>query len=169
MKINDKINCIIWNLTVSSFNRVYQLYVFTNHVFKSLMTITQESCEPYWTSPGGNTQQNRSCTATYLPSRKLFNLREPAGKVRTNSNAIYTYGPLHMDEQRWDDQLEPTYKSSVWIQDVARKNSRERWTIETSSKRGSGWSGMTWWWWLCKKGLVFNNQQWLICYKTKPN
>ena len=47
-------------------------------------------CEQYWTSPGGNTSQNGSCTATYHPSRKLSKLDEPdmqdtAGVVRTKS------------------------------------------------------------------------------------
>ena len=35
-----------------------------------------------------------------------------------------------MDEQRLDDQLEPIFSSSVQIQDVAWKTSRERWTGE---------------------------------------
>ena len=30
----------------------------------------------------------------------------------------YSYRPLHMDEQRQDDQLDPTYCSFVPIQDV---------------------------------------------------
>ena len=56
---------------------------------------------------------------------------------------IYRYiyiscGPLHMDEQRQDDQLEPIYNSSVPIQDIALKTSQERWTIETGRERGSG-------------------------------
>ena len=36
-----------------------------------------------------------------------------------------------MDEQRLADQLEPMYNSSVPIQEVAWKISRERLTIET--------------------------------------
>ena len=51
---------------------------------------------------------------------------------------IYSCGPLHIDEQRLNDQLEPTYNSSVPIQDIALKTFRERWTIETGGKRGSG-------------------------------
>ena len=43
-----------------------------------------------------------------------------------------------MDEQRQDDPLEPENNSSVRIQDVALKTSRERWTIETGGGRGSG-------------------------------
>ena len=89
----------------------------------------------YWTSPGGNTQQNNSCTATYHPSWKLSKLDEPnmwdtAGEVRTNTEVIYSCGPLHMDKQRQDNQLEPIYNSSVLIQYIAWKTSREWWTIE---------------------------------------
>ena len=65
-------------------------------------------------------------------------MRDPAGEVRTYSYVIYSCGPLHMDEQRQDDELEPIYKNSVPIQDVALKTSQERWTIETGSERGSG-------------------------------
>ena len=43
-----------------------------------------------------------------------------------------------MDEQRQDDQLEPTYSSSVLIQDVALRTSRKQWTIEKGGKKGSG-------------------------------
>ena len=89
--------------------------------------------------------QNSSCMTTYHLSQKLSTLDEPdmwdtAGEVRTNSWAIYSCGPLHMDEQKQDDQLEPIYNSSVPIQDIALKTSLERWTIETSGERGSGGS-----------------------------
>ena len=43
-----------------------------------------------------------------------------------------------MDEQRQDDQLEPTYNSFVPIQDVALKTCRKQWTIEKSGEKGSG-------------------------------
>ena len=46
--------------------------------------------------------------------------------------------PLYMDEQSQDDQLETIYNSFVPIQDVAWMAFRERWTIETGGKRGSG-------------------------------
>ena len=113
---------------------------------KSLMTIAQECCEQYWTSSGGNTPQNSSCTATYQPSQKLFKWVEPemwntAGEVRTNSLAIDSWGPLHMDEQRQNDQLEPTYNSFVPIQDITLKTYRERWTTETG-----GVNGLRRWW-----------------------
>ena len=51
---------------------------------------TQECCEQFWTSPGGNTPQSPNWTATYLPLRKLSKLDEPhmqniAGAARTSS------------------------------------------------------------------------------------
>ena len=91
----------------------------------------------------GSTPQSSNYTATYHLSRKLSKLDEPdmrdtAGKVGTNSLVTYSSGPLHMDEQRQDDQLEIIYNSSVPIQDVALKTYRERWTIEKGGGRGSG-------------------------------
>ena len=57
---------------------------------KSLMAITWECCKQYWTTPGGNTPQSSSYTATYHPSRKLSKLdesdmRNTVGEVRMNS------------------------------------------------------------------------------------
>ena len=54
------------------------------------MAITQECCEQYWTSPGGNTPQGTDYTATCLPSQKLSKLDEPdmqdiAGEAKTSS------------------------------------------------------------------------------------
>ena len=43
-----------------------------------------------------------------------------------------------MAEQRQDDELEPTYNSSVPLQDVALKTYRKRWTIEKGGEKGSG-------------------------------
>ncbi len=43
-----------------------------------------------------------------------------------------------MDEQRQDDQLEPTYSSSVPIRDVALKTCRKQWAIGRCGERGSG-------------------------------
>ena len=54
---------------------------------KIFTATTQECCEQFWTSPRGNTTQSTSCTATYLPSRKLSKLDKPdtqdtAGEAR---------------------------------------------------------------------------------------
>ena len=46
-------------------------------------------------------------------------------------------GPLHTDEQRQDDQLEPTFSSSVPIRDVALWTCRKLWTFGRGGERGS--------------------------------
>ena len=43
-----------------------------------------------------------------------------------------------MDEQRQDEQLEPTYSSSVQIWDVVLKTCLKQWTIEKDGEKGSG-------------------------------
>ena len=96
-----------------------------------------------WTSPGGNTPQDTSCTATCLPSRKLYKLDEPdtqgtAGEARTNSSVMYSNGPQHIAKQKQDDQLEHTYSSYARIRDVTLKTSQKRWMIGISGERGSG-------------------------------
>ena len=108
-----------------------------------LTEITQECCEQYWTSPGGNTPQGINYTSTCLPSRKLSKLDEPdtqdtARETRTNSSVMYSYGHPHMPEQKQDDQLEHTYSSYVRIRDVALKTCQRRWTIGKSGERRSG-------------------------------
>ena len=117
---------------------------------KSLTASTQECCEQYWTNPGDSTPQSSSYTATYHPSRKLSRLDEPdkrdtAGEVGTSSWVMYSCGPLHMDEQRQDDQLEPTYSSSVPIRDVGLKICWKQWTIGRGGERGSGISVLIAW------------------------
>ena len=57
----------------------------------------------------------------------------------------YSCRPLHMDEQRQDDQLEPTYSSSVPIWDVALKTCQEQWTIGRGGEWGSGISMLMVW------------------------
>ena len=51
---------------------------------------------------------------------------------------MYSCRPLHMDEQRQDDQLEPTYSSSVPIRDVVLRTCRKQWMIGRGGERGSG-------------------------------
>ena len=67
-------------------------------------------------------------------------MQNSAGDVRTNSLVMYSSGPLHMDEQRQDDLLEPIYSSSVPIQDVTLKTYRKRYMIWKSGERASGGS-----------------------------
>ena len=51
---------------------------------------------------------------------------------------MFSYGPLHMAEQKQDDQLEHTYSNSVRIRDVALRTFQKWWTIRKSGERGSG-------------------------------
>ena len=51
---------------------------------------------------------------------------------------MYSYGPLHMAEQKQDDQHEHTFSNYVRIQDVVQKTCQRRWTIGKSGERGSG-------------------------------
>ena len=65
-------------------------WTLTKRMEKKLDGNYTESCELYWTNPGGNTPQNSSCTATNHPSRKQSRFDEPemrdtVGEVRTNS------------------------------------------------------------------------------------
>ena len=50
---------------------------------------------------------------------------------------MYSCESHHMDEQKQDAQLEPTYSSSVPILDVASRTSQKQWTIERGGERGS--------------------------------
>ena len=66
------------------------------------MATTQEYCEQYWTSPGGNTPQSSSCTATYHTLWKLSKWDDPdiqdtAGRVRKDEHMsdVLLWTPLH--------------------------------------------------------------------------
>ena len=48
-----------------------------------------------------------------------------AGVAETSSQEMFSDGPPNMAEQKQDDQLEPTYSSSVRIQDVALRTYRK--------------------------------------------
>ena len=50
-----------------------------------------------------------------------------------------------MSEQRLDDQLEPTYNSSVSIRDVSLKTCRKQWMIGRGGKGGPGISVLIAW------------------------
>ena len=110
---------------------------------KNLTATTQQCWEQYWTSPGSSTPQSSSCTATYNPSQKTIKLNKP--DMWDTTGEVGTSGLLDMDEQSQDDQLEPTYSSSVLIWDVALKTCWEQWTIGRGVKRGSGISMLIAW------------------------
>ena len=56
---------------------------------------------------------------------------------------MFSYGPIYMDEQVLDNQLEVI--SSVRTKDVAWKTSWERWTMETLGKTASRKSVLVAW------------------------
>ena len=110
---------------------------------KSLAAITQESSEQYWTSPGGCTPTMQQLYGHLPPITKTIKVRRTrhAGncwRSRDEITVMYSCGPLHMDGQKQSDQLEPTYNSSLSIQDVALKTCRKQWTIEKGGWKGSG-------------------------------
>ena len=55
---------------------------------------------------------------------------------------MYSSRPLHMDVQRQDSQLEPTYSSFVPIQDVVLKTCQKQWMIEKGGEKESGIYGL---------------------------
>ena len=55
---------------------------------KGLTAITKEFCEQYWTSPGGNTLQNCSCTSTYHSITKTIKVRRPRYCWRSKEELI---------------------------------------------------------------------------------
>ena len=67
-------------------------------------------------------------------------MQNTAEEVGTNS-----CGPLHVDEQRQDDQLEPTFHSSVPIRNVALMTCRKQWTMGKGRKRRLGMSVLIAW------------------------
>ena len=76
----------------------------------------------------------------HLPpiTKTIQDMQDTAGEVGTKSQGTYSCGPLHIDEQRQDDQPEPTYNSSVPIRGVTLRTCRKLWTIEKGGERGSG-------------------------------
>ena len=69
---------------------------------------------------------------------------------------MYSCGALHMDEQRQDDQHEPTYTSSVPIRDLALKTYRKQ----------SVFTNYIYLIYMYKQNLALNNQEGLMCHKT---
>ena len=85
--------------------------------------MAKEYYELYQTNPVSNIPQGISSTATNLLSQKPSKLDEQdtwdtAREVRTNSQATFSYGSLHMDVQVLDDLFEVIYNSSVRTQGV---------------------------------------------------
>ena len=121
---------------------------------KSLMATTQECCEQYWTSPGGNTPQSSSCTATYLPSQKLSKLDEPdmqdtAGEAGMSSCDVLLWTPSH-------GRAKAGWPARTYIQQLCEDtgcspedlpeamDDKEEWRERVRDIRAGG---TTRWWW----------------------
>ena len=102
---------------------------------------TQECCERYWTSPGGNTPKKQ--LSGHLPSTmktiQISRTRHTWRSWRSKEKLITDVLPWNpcIDAQKLVDQLEPIYNNSLPKQDVAWKTCHERWTIGTSEQRAS--------------------------------
>ena len=139
------------------------------------MAITQECCEQYWTSPGGNTPQGTNYTANCLPSRKLYKLDEPdmqdtVGEAGTSLRDVLLWIPTYgrakagRPARTYIQQLcEDTGCSPEDLPEAM--NDREKWRERVRDIRASGtW---LWWWYIYQQDLALNNLQGLICHKTK--
>ena len=115
------------------------------------MAITQECCEQYWTSPGGNTPQSTNYTATCLQPRKLSKLDEPGHYWRSKDELISNvllWTPAY--GQAKAGRPARTYIQQLWEdtgcspEDLPEEmNDREKWWERV---RDIFASGMTWWW-----------------------
>ena len=78
---------------------------------------------------------------------------------------MYSYGPLHMAEQKQDDQLKHTYSSYVRIWDVAQRTCQRRWTIGRSGERVKDIraSSTTWWWCIASLSLIWATKMNIQC------
>ena len=70
-------------------------------------------------------------------------MKDTVREVRTISKATFSNGPLHMDEQVWDDQQELIYNSSVRTPAIVEKTYRKRWMRETNGESESEKSVLT--------------------------
>ena len=115
----------------------------TKRLEKKLDGITQEWCEQYLTSPGGNTPQGTNFTVTCLPSRKLSKLDEPDMPDTAGKKGRAHKWCTPMDSHIWPSKSRTTssnktYSRYVRIRDVELMTWQRLWTIGRSGERGSG-------------------------------
>ena len=114
----------------------------------------QECVEQYWISPGGNTPQSTTYTATCLPSRKLSKWDEPDTQDTVREAELISdvllwtpkYGRAKAGRpaRTYIQQLcEDTGCSSEDLPEEI--NDREKWRERV---RDICASSTTWWWWL---------------------
>ena len=132
---------------------------------RSSTAITQERCDQYWTSPGGNTPQSTNYTATCPPITKTSQVRRTrhAGHCWRSRDELIgdvliwtpTYGRAKAGRpaRKYIQQLCEDMRCSP--EDLPEAmNDREKWRERVKDIRASG---TTWWWCIWQKYLnVFN-------------
>ena len=120
--------CTIWTLTKSMEKKLDSNYT------RMLRAILNKSWKQHPTK-----QQLHGHQPPITKTIKIRGTRHAGHCWRSWDGPIsdVSCGPLHMDEQRKDDQLEPIYSSSVPIWDVAQKTSWKQWRIGRGCEGGS--------------------------------
>ena len=110
------------------------------HYLDANKTAEEEARRQLHKNVASNIEQVLAATPHKAPTirpRKLSKLDEP-DMQNTAGEAETSYGPLHMAEQKQEDQLEHLYSNYVRTRDVDLKTCQRRWTIGRSGERGSG-------------------------------
>ena len=113
--------------------------------------ITQECCEQYWTSPGGNTPQGTNYTATCLPSRTRYAEHCWRSRDELISDVLLwnpTYGRAKAVRPARTYMQQLCEDTGCSPEDLPEPmNDREKWRERVRDFRASGiiW----WWWWWC--------------------
>ena len=123
---------------------------------------TQECCEQFWTSPGGNTQQSSSCMATYLKTIKVRWTRHTGHCWRSRDKLISDV-LLWTPAYGWAKAGRParTYIQQL-CEDTEYSLEDLRWVMRRSGERGSGIFVLVaqhddWYWALGLLGKEFAN------------
>ena len=122
--------------------------------------------EQYWTSPGDNTPRDTNCTATCLPSRKLYKLDEPESRTLLEKQGRAHKWCTPMDPHIWLSKSRTTssnlHTAAMWgcnPEDLPEAmNNREKWRERVRDIRAGGTTWWWWWWW-----WGWYNKKWAEC------
>ena len=132
---------IKWNAVSSKQRSCRYCYMDTpdgywlNDWRKSLLSITQECCEQYWTSPGDNNPQSSSYTTTEHPSRKLSKL-DRQGTAKAGRSVRICIQHLCADTRGSPEDMPKTMDNT----EVCRE------TVRNIRVDSVTW---LWWWYIC--------------------
>ena len=60
-------------------------------------------------------------------------MQDTAGGVKTNSEVTFSYGPLYIDEQMYDDQLERIYNNTILMKENLSEAKNGEWELGKSA------------------------------------